>query len=257
MILALDIGNTNIVMGGIDEKRTYFECRLSTDRNKTTAEYAVILKNTMAVYNISEKDITGAIISSVVPPINKAICEAIELVTARTPIEVSVKMNHGIKMKTDNPEQLGNDILVSLVAALKEYKPPVIVFDLGTSTTIAVTDEEGILLGAVIMPGIKISQDALTERTSQLPAISFEAPEKVIGTNTIDAMKSGLVFGNAAMMDGMVERIEAELGQRATVVATGGLAECVTQHCRNDIIFNDRLMLEGLRELYYKNTGSK
>ncbi len=253
MILALDIGNTNIVMGGIDEEKVYFECRLSTDRHKTTAEYAVILKDILGIYNVDIKAVTGAIISSVVPPINSAIREAIKLVTGTVPVEVSVGMNHGVKMYTDNPAQLGNDILVSLVAALKKYTAPLIIFDLGTSSTIAVTDSKGILMGAVIMPGIKISQDALTERTSQLPAISYDAPESVIGTNTIDAMKSGLVFGNASMMDGMIERIEEELGEKATVVATGGLAECVTSHCKHDIILNDRLMLEGLWELYCKN----
>ncbi len=253
MILALDIGNTNIVMGGIDEEKVYFECRLSTDRNKTTAEYAVVLKNILSVYNVDEKSVTGAIMSSVVPPINKSVREAIELVIGKKPVEVSVAMNHGVRMHTDNPNQLGNDILVSLVSALKQYKPPLIIFDLGTSSTIAITDKDGILMGAVIMPGIRISQEALTERTSQLPAISFDAPDAVIGTNTIDAMKSGLVFGNASMMDGMIERIEEELGEKATVVVTGGLAECVAKHCKHDVILNDRLMLEGLMELYKMN----
>lgn len=253
MILALDIGNTNIVIGGIDEEKVYFECRLSTDRNKTIAEYAVILKDILGIYNIEIKEITGSIMSSVVPPINSAVREAIRLITGKAPIEVSVGMNHGVRMYTDNPSQLGNDILVSLVAALKKYPAPLIIFDLGTSTTIAVTDNKGILKGVVIMPGIRISQEALTSRTSQLPAISFDAPDSVIGTNTIDAMKSGLVFGNASMMDGMIDRIEEELGERATVVATGGLAECVTSHCKHEIILNDKLMLEGLWELYCKN----
>lgn len=254
MILALDIGNTNIVMGGLDDEKVHFECRLSTDRGKTTAEYAVIIKDILNIYNIGAKDITGAIVSSVVPPINSAITGAIELVTGKKPLEVSVYMKHGVRMYTDDPSQLGNDILVSLVAAQKRYEPPFIIFDLGTSTTIAVTDEKAILMGAVIMPGVKISQDALTARTSQLPAISFEAPPKVIGTNTIDAMKSGLVFGNASMIDGMIDRIEKEIGKSATVIATGGLAECITKHCTHKIILNDRLMLEGLKDLYDMNT---
>lgn len=253
MILALDIGNTNIVIGCLDEKEIYFEARLSTDRNKTTAEYAVVLKNVLDVYGVDINAINGAIMSSVVPPVNNMLKSAVHIVTGYMPIEVSVNMNHGVRMSTDNPNQLGNDILVSLVAALDKYKTPTIIFDLGTATTIAVIDGQGIFRGVAIMPGIKISQDTLTNSTSQLPAISFDAPEKTIGTNTIDAMKSGLIFGNASMMDGMIERIEEELGEKATVIATGGLAECVSKYCKHDILLDDTIMLHGLRLLYYKN----
>ncbi len=253
MILALDAGNTNIVLGCLDENEVYFECRLATDRNKTTAEYAVVFKNVLDIYGIDLNDIDGAIMSSVVPPINNMLKEAIHIVTGYKPIEVNVNMRHGVKMSTDNPEQLGNDILVSLAAVMKEYKPPMVIFDLGTATTIAVVDKDGVFRGMAIMPGIKISQDALTMRTSQLPAISFEAPPNIIGTNTVDAMKSGLIFGNAAMMDGMIDRIEEELGERATVIATGGLSECVAGECRHEIILDDMMMLKGLRILYDMN----
>lgn len=253
MILALDIGNTNIVIGCMDKDEIYFECRLSTDRNKTTAEYAVVLKNVLDIYGIDLNQIDGAIISSVVPPIDNMLKTAIHIVTGYKPIEVNVHLNHGVKMDTDNPEQLGNDILVSLVAALDEYKSPTIIFDLGTATTVAVIDQNGIFRGMAIMPGIKISQETLTLKTSQLPAIGYEAPPSVIGTNTIDAMKSGLVFGNASMIDGMIERIEDELGVKATVVATGGLAEVVAKFCKHDVILDDTIMLRGLRLLYYKN----
>lgn len=253
MILALDIGNTNIVLGCMDKDEIYFECRLSTDRNKTTAEYAVVLKNVLDIYGIDINQIDGAIMSSVVPPIDKMLKSAVHIVTGCMPIEVNVGLNHGVKMDTDNPEQLGNDILVSLVAALDEYKTPVIIFDLGTATTVAVIDQNRLFRGMAIMPGIKISQDTLTLSTSQLPAISYEAPENVIGTNTVDAMKSGLIFGNASMMDGMIERIEEELGAKTTVVATGGLAECVAKYCKHDIILDDMIMLRGLRLLYYMN----
>lgn len=253
MILALDIGNTNIVFGCMDKDEIYFECRLSTDRNKTTAEYAVVFKNVLDIYGINLNDIDGAIISSVVPPINKILSDAIHIVTGYRPIEVNVKLNHGVKMDTDNPEQLGNDILVSLVAAIAEYEPPIIIFDLGTATTISIVDKDGVFKGMAIMPGIKISQDTLTQKTSQLPAISYEAPPNIIGTNTIDAMKSGLIFGNASMMDGMIERIEKELGKEATVIATGGLSECVTKYCTHKIIQDDMIMLRGLRLLYEMN----
>lgn len=253
MILAVDVGNTNIVLGCMDDNEIYFECRLSTDRNKTTAEYAVIFKNVFDIYGIDLNMIDGAVMSSVVPPIDKLLREAIHIVTGHKPIEVSIKLNHGIKMDSDNPEQVGNDILVSLVAAVREYPLPAVIFDLGTATTIAVIDKNAIFKGAVIMPGIKISQDTLTLSTSQLPAISYEAPPHVIGTNTVDAMKSGLVFGNASMMDGMIERIEEELGASSTVIATGGLAECVSGFCKHKIIHDDMIMLKGLKMLYEMN----
>ena len=260
MILAIDVGNTNIVLGCMDKEEIYFECRLSTDTNKTTAEYAVVFKNVLDIYGIDLNDIDGAIMSSVVPPIDKVLRDAVFIVTGYKPIEVSVKLNHGIKMATDNPNQLGNDILVSLVAAAAQYEPPVIIFDLGTASTIAVVDKEGIFRGVVIMPGIKISQDTLTLKTSQLPAIGYNAPPNVIGTNTVEAMQSGLVFGNASMMDGMIERINEELGTEAKVIATGGLAESIVGFCRHEIIHDDMIMLKGLRLLYdmnKENAGSK
>lgn len=253
MILALDIGNTNIVVGCLDAEEIYFECRLSTDRNKTTAEYAVIFKNIFDIYGIDINMIDGAVMSSVVPPINNMLREAVHIVTGYKPLEVNSSIKHGIKMQTDDPSQVGSDILVSLVAAKEEYSSPVIIFDLGTATTIAVLDKDGIFRGAVIMPGIKISQDTLTKSTSQLPAISYDAPPGVIGTNTVEAMQSGLVFGNASMMDGMIERIEEELGEKATVIATGGLSECVGKFCHREIILDDMLMLKGLRLIYEMN----
>lgn len=255
MLLAVDVGNTNIVLGCMDGEEVYFECRLSTDRNKTTAEYAVVFKNIFDIYGIDINTIDGAVMSSVVPPIDKMLREAIHIVTGHKPIEVNARVRHGIKMDTDNPDQVGSDILVSLVAAVKEYPLPAIIFDLGTATTIAVLDDKGVFRGAVIMPGIKISQDTLTLSTSQLPAISYDAPPSVIGTNTVDAMKSGLVFGNASMMDGMIERVEDELGKKATVIATGGLAECVSGFCKHKIILDDLIMLKGLRLIYEMNKG--
>ena len=254
MILALDVGNTNIVLGCMEGDEILFECRFSTDRNKTTAENAVLFKNVFDIYGIDLNKINGAIMSSVVPPIDKILKEAIFVVTGYNPIEVNIKMNHGVKMSTDNPEQLGNDILVSLVAALDKYSVPSVIFDLGTATTLAVIDRDRFFRGMAILPGIKISQDTLTSKTSQLPAIAYEAPPNIIGTNTVDAMKSGLIFGNASMMDGMIERIEDELGEKVTVIATGGLAECVASYCKHEIIHDDLIMLRGLKLLYDMNT---
>ncbi len=254
MILVLDIGNTNIVVGCLDEKQTYFVSRLATDRNKTEDEYAIQLKNILELYDVTPTELAGSIISSVVPPITSAIKSATTKLIKKTPLIVGPGIKTGLNIKIDNPAQLGSDLVVDAVAALAEYKTPLIIIDMGTATTISVLNEQGHYLGGTIIPGVKISQEALTSRTSQLPSIALDAPPKVVGTNTIDCMKSGLVYGNASMIDGMIERINEELGAQATVVATGGLSKSIIPHCKQTIIYDDYLLLKGLRHLYYKNT---
>lgn len=253
MILALDVGNTNIVVGCLDAENVFFECRLSTDKNKTEAEYAVIFKNLIDIYDINLNNINGAIISSVVPPITNVLKNAVFTVTGYEPIEVNVRMNHGLKINTKNPDELGNDLIVAAVAALDKHKPPLIIFDMGTATTISIIDKECEFLGVSILPGVKTAMNALFENASQLPAIKIEAPKSVIGTNTIECMQSGAVYGNAAMMDGMIDRIEKELGEKATVLATGGLAKFLIPHCNHEILCDENMMLKGLKILYEKN----
>ncbi len=253
MILALDVGNTNIVVGCLDEENVFFECRLSTDTNKTEAEYAVIFKNLIDIYDINLNNINGAIISSVVPPITNVLKNAVFTVTGYEPIEVDVRMNHGLKINTKNPDELGNDLIVAAVAALDKHKPPLIIFDMGTATTISIIDKDCEFLGVSILPGVKTAMNALFDNASQLPAIKIEAPKSVIGTNTIECMQSGAVYGNAAMMDGMIDRIEKELGEKATVLATGGLAKFLIPHCSHEILCDENMMLKGLKILYEKN----
>ncbi len=253
MILALDVGNTNIVVGCIDAENVFFECRLSTDKNKTEAEYAVIFKNLIDIYDINLNNINGAIISSVVPPITNVLKNAVFTVTGYEPIEVDVRMNHGLKINTKNPDELGNDLIVAAVAALDKHKSPLIIFDMGTATTISIIDKDCEFLGVSILPGVKTAMNALFENASQLPAIKIEAPKSVIGTNTIECMQSGAVYGNAAMMDGMIDRIEKELGEKATVLATGGLAKFLIPHCDHKIECDENMMLKGLYLLYEKN----
>ncbi len=253
MILALDVGNTNIVVGCLDEDNVFFECRLSTDKNKTEAEYAVIFKNLIDIYDVDLNSINGAIISSVVPPITNVLKSAVFTVTGCDAVEVDVKMNHGLKINTKNPEELGNDLIVAAVAALNEFKPPLVIFDMGTATTISVIDKDGLFRGVSILPGVKTAMYALFDNASQLPAIKIEAPNSVIGTNTIECMQSGAVYGNAAMMDGMIDRIEKELGEKTTVLATGGLAKFLIPHCNHEIKYDENMMLKGLQILYNKN----
>lgn len=253
MILALDVGNTNIVIGCIDEKNIYFEGRVATDINKTEMEYAVMFKNILDIYDVDQALLEGAIISSVVPPLDNNLSRAVHAVTGFVPIEVNIHKNLGLKLNVDNANEIGNDLIVSTVAAMAEFKPPMIIIDMGTATTFWVVDANGVPCGGAIMPGVKISQEALTGRTSQLPSISLSGDTDVIGRNTVDCMKSGMIYGTAAMVDGMIDRINEELGYETTVIATGGLAGGIIPYCKKKIIYRDDLLIRGLWHIYEKN----
>ena len=254
MIMAIDMGNTNIVIGCIDDDRIYFVERLSTDSSRTELEYAVSFKTILELYHIDSHQIEGAIISSVVPQLVNVIRSAVEKVISRRPYVVGPGLKTGMNILMDNPRQVGSDLIVDAVAATKEYGAPVIVVDVGTATTISVVDKNRNYIGGMILPGVRVSVDSLVSRTAQLPRISLEAPKHCIGKNTVDCMKSGVVYGNAACLDGLIARIEEELGYPATVVATGGLAKVLIPYCRKKIIHDDGLLLKGLKILYDKNT---
>ena len=253
MILAIDMGNTNTVIGGIDEANTYFIERVTTDHSRTDTEYAVSFKNILEMHRINPKQIEGAILSSVVPPLNATILSAVEKVTGLKPLLVGSGMKTGMNILMDNPKTVGSDMIVDAVAALREYPAPLIIIDMGTATTMSVIDPAGNYIGGVILPGLRISLDTLSSRTAQLPQISLETPGKVIGKNTIDCMRSGIMYGTASMIDGIIDRMEAELGEKTTVIATGGLSRFVMPLCRHDIIIDNALLLKGLFILYQKN----
>ncbi|MDY3767465.1 MAG: type III pantothenate kinase [Lachnospiraceae bacterium] len=253
MILAIDIGNTNIVIGCIKNSNVLFTERLSTDQTKTVLEYAISFKNVLEMYNLSPSMIDGAIISSVVPPVTNLIRTSVEKITGKSVMIVGPGVKNGLNILMDNPAQVGSDLIVNAVAAIHEHKPPLIIIDMGTATTISVVDKNQNYIGGMIIPGIGISLDALTSRTSQLPRISLEPPKKTIVKNTIDCMKSGIIHGNASCIDGMIDRIEKELGEKATVIATGGLAYAIIPHCTKEILIDDELLLKGLWLIYQKN----
>ncbi|MBP3476146.1 MAG: type III pantothenate kinase [Lachnospiraceae bacterium] len=254
MILAIDIGNTNIVIGCIEGEKVRFVERVSTDLSKTELEYVVEFKTLFDLYHIGIEDIKGSIISSVVPPLNNIVRSAMEKMLHIRPLLVGPGLKTGLNILMDNPGQVGADLIVNAVAGLQYYGAPLIIIDMGTATTISVVDEKKNYVGGMIIPGVKVSLESLVNRTSQLPKISLEAPKKIIGKNTIECMKSGIVIGQAAQMDGMIERIWEEIGSQATVVATGGLAGCIVPHCRNKIICDNELTLKGLGIIYQKNT---
>ena len=253
MILAIDIGNTNIVVGCIDEEKIYFTERLSTVRTKTELEYAVDLKTVLDIYHIKRTDIEGCIISSVVPQITGIAKLAAEKILKKEVMVLGPGVKTGLNIVMDNPGQLGADLVADAVAGLASYPVPLVVIDMGTATTISVVNIKKQYIGGMIMPGVGISLDALTARASQLSGISIDAPRHIIGKNTIECMKSGVLYSNAAALDGIIDRIEEELGEKTTVIATGGLAKKIVPHCRKEIILDEELLLKGLMLIYKKN----
>ena len=253
MILAIDMGNTNIVIGGIDSERTYFEERVTTDHLKTALEYAIEIKNILEIHQIGPALIEGAIVSSVVPPLNAAVSSAVNKLFGFRPLLVGSGMKTGLNIIMDNPKTVGSDMIVDAVAAISEYPCPLIIIDMGTATTISAVDHSGNYIGGAILPGLKVSLDSLSSRTAQLPFISLDIPSRAIGKNTIDCMRSGIMYGTAGSIDGMIDRMEQELGAPATILATGGLSRFVTPLCRHKIIYDETLLLKGLLILYEKN----
>ncbi len=254
MILALDIGNTNIVIGCMEKDRAYFVERVSTNSSKTELEYVVDFKTLLDLYQIKMENITGCIVASVVPPLNNIVTAALKKLLHVSPLLVGPGIKTGLNILMDNPGQLGSDLVVNAVAGLHYYGAPIIMIDMGTATTISVVDNRKNYIGGMILPGVRVSLDSLVNRTSQLPRISLEAPKKIIGKNTIDCMKSGIIMGQASCIDVMIERIWDELGYQAQVVATGGLAGCIVPYCKKKIVYDNELTLKGLEIIYRKNT---
>ena len=258
MILAFDIGNTNIVIGGIEGERIAFLTRIATNLNETEAEYAVMVKSLLELYGVKRGSVEGSILSSVVPPLNNIIIRVIELLTGKPPLVVGPGLKTGLNILSGDPRELGADLVVAAVAALQKHPGEnLIILDMGTATTLSAVDKNGGFRGVIICPGVLVSFDALASRTAQLPRISFDEPRQVLGTTTVDSMQSGLIYGNAAMLDGLIDRVEAELGEPCTVIATGGLSGKIVPHCRRRILLDEDLLLDGLRILYEKNRKPK
>lgn len=255
MILAIDIGNTNIVIGCFEGSSIKFTERLSTNHKATELEYAILFKNVLEIYSVEPSEIDGGIISSVVPSLTNVVKHAVGKITKNQILVIGPGIKTGLSILTDNPAQLGSDLVVDAVACINEYPLPAAIFDMGTATTISVVDKNKSYLGTVIIPGMEVSLNSLVGGTSQLPKISLDPPKSVIGTNTVESMKSGILYSTASAIDGMIDRIEEELGEKVTVIATGGLAGTVVPLCRREIILDDELLLKGLSVIYNKNVG--
>ncbi|WP_434311705.1 type III pantothenate kinase [Hominifimenecus sp. rT4P-3] len=253
MILTIDIGNTVITVGTVSKTGTHFVEHISTDVKKTDLEYAIAFRTILELYEIPSHPLTGSIISSVVPPLTAVVNRALTKIIGKPALVVGPGVKTGLPIKIDNPAQLGSDMVVNAVAAVAEYPLPLLLIDMGTATTLSVIDESGAYLGGSILPGAGIALDSLVKRTAQLPRISFDAPEKAIAKNTVDSMKCGIVYGSSAMLDGMIDRMEQELGKSLFALATGDLAKAVIPYCTHKIQYDEMLPLKGLYRIYMKN----
>lgn len=251
MLLAIDMGNTNITLGCFKGEELLFVSRLYTARQKSSDEFAIDFLDIFNLYNVKPSDFTGVIFASVVPELTDPIVRAIKRTTGIEPILVGAEHNGNMKIDIIPVSQLGADLIAGSVAAVKKYSLPCLVVDLGTATKILAIGEDGYFKGCTISPGVKISLDALAHGAALLPSVSFTAPPKAIGENTVECMQSGIVYGTAAMIDGLIKRIKSELTDGdVTVVATGGYSTAIIPSCETDIIFDENLLLEGLKEIY-------
>lgn len=253
MLLTADVGNTNIKLGIFDGDALRFKLRFSTDPGKTSDEIAVELYSFFKIYGIDRSKINASIISSVVPKVTGPLREAIQTVTGVRSLLVGPGLRSGIELKIDRPETLGGDIVCGCVGAYSKYGGPLIMIFMGTATVIAYVDETNAYCGGVIAPGVGISLDALTAGGALLPSVDLKAPRSVIRTNTVDCMRSGIMYGTACMLDGMIDKFMQESGQNCRVIATGGLAPQMIQNCSHDITYDENIILEGLRLIYLRN----
>ena len=253
MILAIDIGNTSIALGGFEGDNLKFVVRLSTDVKKTEDEYASKIMNILAIHNVTKNNVEGAIISSVVPQLNSVMKAALRLVYDVDAIMVCPGVKTGIGILCDSPSSVGADLICSCVAANTFYSSPALIIDIGTATKMIVTNKNGAFIGVSIIPGVMMGLKGLASGTAQLPSIGLEAPATVIGKNTVDCMKSGVIFGHASLIDGMIDRINEEMGEKLPVIVTGGYAAVIAPHCNHEMIMDDYLVLKGLNIIYQKN----
>ena len=254
MILVIDIGNTNIMLGGFIDDTLSFVSRLSTEQRKTEDEFAAQFRESLALYGIDRSTVSGVMIASVVPPLNLAVEKAVRFLFGIDPLFVGPGIKSGISIRCDMPSSVGADLIAASVAARYLYKIPALIIDMGTATKFSLVNEKGEFVGTSIAPGVMMGLNALSDGTAQLPKISLEIPVKVIEKNTADCMRSGVLFGNAALIDGMIDRISAEFGTKLNVYATGGMADLVIPLCTHKIDVDEYLVLKGLNILYQKNS---
>lgn len=253
MILAVDIGNTNIVMGGYEQGELVFSTRLATEKQLEADQYALQLEGILRLYRKSPADVEDAVMSSVVPPITDTLRRALNTLCGVSALVLSQKLRTGVTVDIENPAELGDDLLAGAIAARAAWPLPAVVLDLGTATKLTAVDENGAVRGVSILPGVLLSLNALVSGASQLGGLALCPPAHAIGRNTVESMQSGVVLGTASMLDGMLDRFEAELGEIKTVLATGGIAGMIVPHCKRRVELAPNLLLDGLYHVWKLN----
>lgn len=253
MIVVIDVGNTNIVLGIYDGQQLLHHYRISTDRNATVDEYGIFVHNIFGHAKIEIEQIDGVIISSVVPPLNYALEKLCTKYLKKTPLVVGPGIKTGLNIRYENPKEVGADRIVNAVAGIELYGPPLIIVDFGTATTFDFIDESAQYLGGAIAPGIGISTEALYQRAAKLPRIELAKPKGVVGRNPVSSMQAGIIYGFAGQVDGIVWRMQEEMNVKARVIATGGLAQLISRESKTIELVDPLLTLQGLRMIYERN----
>ena len=254
MLLTVDIGNTNVVMGLMSARgELASHIRFPTDKRRTVEEFMESFEALIAMHHFDFSNVNGAIISSVVPELTESVVASVRVMANREPMVVTNRLKLGFTISMDSPERLGADMIADAAAAVNDYQGALAVYDMGTATTCSILSADKVYLGSIIIPGVVISQDALTAQASQLPFIKFEQPKHLIGRETVDCMRSGMVYGNAAMLDGLSERIADELGTPITSIVTGGVSKLIVSACRRSVVYDPNLLLKGLWDIYHLN----
>jgi type III pantothenate kinase len=253
MLLTIDVGNTNTVFTIFDGEGCVFESRIDTDSSRMADQYAVLFGNILQLYRFDISAITAAIISSVVPTVTLNVAMAVRNLSDKEPLIVGPGVKTGLNIKIDDPGSLGADLVCGAVAAKEMYPLPCIAVDLGTVSKVMAIDKTGALIGGVLAPGVGVGFEVMAKSTALLPLVGTAPPDKIIGTNTADCIRGGVLYGTACMLDGLIERFEAQIGQVCTVVATGGFSQIIAPYCKREMVINERLVSMGLKVIYYKN----
>ncbi len=253
MILTIDIGNLNVMLGGYVGETLVFTARCASDRNKTEDEYFLLLRDILGIHSVRPEQIEGSVLSSVVPSLRTIVARAVERLTGNPVLVGGRGLNTGLNLRIDDPSELGSDMVVNAVGALSKYQRPLAVFDMETATSLSVIDRNGAYLGGALVPGLRVSVDAMSASAAQLPYITLAPPSQLICSETVSCMQAGAVYGCAAMIDGLSERVEKELGEQVTVILTGATCELIAPFCTRNVTVDNNLRLDGLRILYEKN----